>query len=408
MKPRWILLATTALLPLTAFTGCEKKAEETPKAATPQPTAAATPAPTATPASATPEATATPEASPTAAAKDESGLPDPVAVVNGSPITREDFLKTLNEVFSSMGMPASAIPPGQRDTIYYQFLQDMISDRLIQAAAANETVSPEDIDAEIKKIEQQVGGAENLQAELTKSGQSMDQFKKRLGEVLKQRKWMDAQLAGKETVTADAAKKFYDENREQLFAQPEQVRASHILILVPEGADDKTVAAKLKLAEAAAAKAKKGDFDAVAKELSEEPGAKERGGDLSFFSRGQMVPEFEEAAFTQKVGTISKPVRTQFGWHIIKVTDKKPARIVPFDEAKSEIEQYLKQQDKETAVKSLLDKLQSEAKIEINLPKPAEPADDQPMILPGGGAAPAPDAAPDAAAPAPAPAPAQP
>lgn len=397
MKPRWILLATTALLPLAAFTGCDKKTEEAPKPATPPPAAAATPAATPAPApSPVASAEATPAASPTAAASpaapDESGLPDPVAVVNGAPISRADFLKTLNEVFASMGMPATAIPAAQRDTIYYQFLQDMISDRLIQAASDKETVSPADVDAEIKKIEDQAGGAANLESELTKAGQTMDQFKERLSQVLKQRKWMDAQLAGKDTVAPDAAKKFYDENRDQLFAQPEQVRASHILILVPEGADDKTVAAKQKLAEAAAARVKKEDFETVAKELSEEPGANERGGDLSYFARGQMVPEFEEVAFAQKVGAVSKPVRTQFGWHVIKVTDKKAARTVPFDEAKPEIEQYLKQQDKETAVKGLLEKLQSEAKIEINLPKPKEPADDQPMVIPDGampGAAPA-------------------
>lgn len=393
MKPRWILLAATALLP---FTGCEKKAEAPVTKSTPE----ATPAPTAPPAAApaavaTPPAPAAPAApvvvvdpaapATPAATGEDASLPDPVAIVNGTPITRAEFLKSLNDVFASMGMPASAIPAGQRETIYRQFLDDLISDKLIQAAAANETVNEADVNAEIAKIEKEAGSPETFQTELAKSGQTLDQFKTRLGQVLKQRKWMDSQLAGKETVSADAAKKFYDENRDQLFVQPEQVRASHILFLTPEGADEKTVAAQKKAADAAAVRTKKEDFDVLAKELSEEPGAKDRGGDLNFFPRGQMVPEFEEAAFTQKVGSISKPVRTQFGWHIIKVTDKKTARTLPFDEVKKDIQQYLKDQEKEVAVKALLEKLQSEAKIQNNLPAPKEAPVDAQSLAPGAG-----------------------
>ena len=87
---------------------------------------------------------------------------------------------------------------------------------------------------------------------------------------------------------------------------------------------------KLKAAQGAEARAKKGeDFTALAKELSEEPGAKESGGDLGFFPKDRMVPEFAEVAFSEKVGEISDPVRTQFGWHVIKVTEKKPAGTLP-------------------------------------------------------------------------------
>jgi parvulin-like peptidyl-prolyl isomerase len=128
---------------------------------------------------------------------------------------------------------------------------------------------------------------------------------------------------------------------------------------------------KLKAAQGAEARAKKGeDFTTLAKELSEEPGAKESGGDLGFFPKDRMVPEFAEAAFNEKVGEVSNPVRTQFGWHVIKVTDKKPAGTLPYDEVKSQLMTYLKSKKQEEAAQEVLKSLRDSAKIENTLPPP--------------------------------------
>jgi len=110
------------------------------------------------------------------------------------------------------------------------------------------------------------------------------------------------------------------------------------------------------------------DFTKLAKELSEEPGASESGGDLGFFPKDRMVPEFAEAAFAQKVGDISKPVKTQFGWHVIKVTDRKEAGTVPFDQVKEQVVSYLKSTNQREAVEAVLNKLKESAKIETFLP----------------------------------------
>jgi len=194
--------------------------------------------------------------------------------------------------------------------------------------------------------------------------------------MLQQQKWMQNQLGDKGKVNEADVKKFYDENKKE-FEHPELVRASHILILVPEDADEKTVAEKKKLAEAALVRVteKKEDFAVVAKEVSEEPGAKQSAGDLNFFPKDRMVPEFANAAFAMKKGDVStEVVRTKFGWHIIKVTDRKEAGMMPFDEVKVQVTSYLEGSKRRDAVRGVIDGLRADAKVENNLPAAAKAA----------------------------------
>ncbi|MFY8217379.1 MAG: peptidylprolyl isomerase, partial [Chthoniobacterales bacterium] len=131
-------------------------------------------------------------------------------------------------------------------------------------------------------------------------------------------------------------------------------------------------------------RAKKGeDFTALAKELSEEPGADQSGGDLGFFTKDRMVPEFAEAAFTQEKDAIGGPVKTDFGFHVIKVTDKKDAGTMSFDEVKEQLIAFLKDGKRREAVRTVVDGLRSDSKIEINLPEPS-PAAAAPAPAPAG------------------------
>ncbi len=371
MKIRHLLVPVCAAFALSACDapkpaeeGSPAKPEATPQAS-PEAAAEASPADEATP--------------PVVVMEEEQAttpvdLPEVVAEINGKPITREEFQKTLNEVFGAMGLQPSMLPAEQQTLLYRQFIEDLITDRLIDQAAEKTEVTDAEVDAELAKIAQQYGSQERLVEELSATGQTIDDFKTRMKRLLRQRKWMDSQTPEAAAVTDAEVEKFYQENISE-FAQPEVVRASHILIRVDENADEATVAAKQKQAAELAAKAKAGeDFAALATEFSEDPTAKQNAGDLNFFPKDRMVPEFAEAAFSAEVGSISEPVRTQFGWHVIKVTDKKDAQTLPLEQVKADIAEYLKDSQQQKAVEAVIADLRSNADVKINLPDAPAPA----------------------------------
>jgi peptidyl-prolyl cis-trans isomerase D len=128
------------------------------------------------------------------------------------------------------------------------------------------------------------------------------------------------------------------EERQDEFDRPEEVRARHILVKVEEGApEEEAGAARARIEEIRERITEGADFADVALEVSEDPGSKERGGDLGFFARGRMVPAFEEVAFSLEPGVLSEPVRSAFGFHLIRVEEKRPARLVAYDEAQREV-----------------------------------------------------------------------
>ncbi len=131
-------------------------------------------------------------------------------------------------------------------------------------------------------------------------------------------------LINSASVTHEELEAYYNENKDT-FVSPKQVQASHILV------------SDVKLAGEIKGKISQGEaFESLAKEFSTCP-SKERGGDLGMFGEGQMVPEFEEAAFKMSIGEISEPIETQFGFHIIKVTDKKESGLLSFEEVRSNL-----------------------------------------------------------------------
>jgi peptidyl-prolyl cis-trans isomerase C len=164
---------------------------------------------------------------------------------------------------------------------------------------------------------------------------------------------------GKEALTDEAMHKVYDDAVKQIPAE-EEVRARHILIRVPAGDDKASKAAEDKI-KAVIVRLNKGeDFAKVAGELTEDPSGKANGGDLGFFTKEQMVPEFADVAFGLDKGKISAPVKTQFGWHVIKVEDKRQKPPPSFDEVKPQIEAFVSRK----AQAELVTKLRESAKVE--------------------------------------------
>src|SRR6476661_3717748 len=197
--------------------------------------------------------------------------------------------------------------------------------------------------------------------------ENSDDFKKRLA-FARSRLLMDSLLAteGKSATTDDAMKKVYEEAAKQI-AGEQEVHARHILVET----EDEAKAVKAELDKGA-------DFAELAKKKSKDPGASD-GGDLGFFTKDQMVPEFSTAAFALEPGKISDPVKSQFGWHIIKVEEKRNRKPPEFDQVKAQIETYVTRK----AQADYVGKLRESAKIERTDQAAATPA-------PAAGGAPAP------------------
>ncbi|WP_448950486.1 peptidylprolyl isomerase [Labrys neptuniae] len=287
---------------------------------------------------ATKPATPAPAAQPAPAA---AGTP--TISVDGQPVTQDD----LNAVEQEIGQNLSPqLSPAKR--------QDVIINAAINLRlAANE--------AEKQKVMDEAELAKKLA-------------------FYRQRILIDALVAkaAKEAVTDEAIKKAYDDQVKLIPAQDE-VHARHILVASED--DAKKVEARLKAGE---------DFAKVAKDVSKDPGSAEQGGDLGWFTKDRMVKEFADAAFGMKPGEVSQPVKSQFGYHVIKLEERRPKAPPALDTVKSQISDYLTQK----AQQELFTRLRAAAKIVQPPAVPAEPTDGG-MQLPGGddqGQAPAPAA----------------
>ncbi len=206
------------------------------------------------------------------------------------------------------------------------------------------------------------------EAEKKKLGDTAD-FKKRLT-FARNKLLMQTILtsAGKEALTDAAMKKVYEDAIKEM-GQEQEVRARHILVRAAAGDEKASKDAEGKI-KAVIVRLKKGeDFEKVAAEVTEDPSGKANGGDLGYFTKEQMVPEFADAAFKMDKGQISEPVKTQFGWHVIKVEDKRSKEPPKFDEVKGQIQQYVVRK----AQADLVTGLRTAAKIE-KMYKTEEPA----------------------------------
>ncbi|MGB7256770.1 MAG: peptidylprolyl isomerase [Pseudolabrys sp.] len=205
-------------------------------------------------------------------------------------------------------------------------------------------------------------------AEAKKIGDT-DTFKRRLA-LARNKLLMETllQSVGKEALTDEAMHKVYDDAVKQMTPEPE-VHARHILFRAPAGDEKASKEAEDKV-KAVIVRLKKGeDFAKVATELTEDPSGKANGGDLGYFTKEQMVPEFADVAFKLDKGQISDPVKTQFGWHVIKVEDKRQKPMPKFEDVKSQIETYVTRK----AQADLVTKLRAEGKVE-RMDKPADAA----------------------------------
>ncbi|WP_432667708.1 peptidylprolyl isomerase [Wukongibacter baidiensis] len=225
-------------------------------------------------------------------------------------------------------------------------LEALITEKIVELEAKKENIeiTEEDIGKEMKKIIDYYGNEDAFNQVLENAGYTNDDVIKNIKTSIEIEKLLVPSL----NITEDEMKQYFNDNKAS-FATQEQVKTSHILVDSEEKAGE--VKNKLLAGE---------DFSKLAKEYSLDPGSKENGGDLGYVVRGQMVPEFEDAVFTLEVGKISDPVKTQYGYHIIKVEEIKEAKEANYDESKEEIKETLIEQLMPTAYDEWLQKKREE------------------------------------------------
>jgi peptidyl-prolyl cis-trans isomerase C len=336
----------------------------------------------------------------------EPNLPKPapapenneVAVtVNGSVITEGQLDARIMPRLARLGSKLTpAMAEQYKSRMRGQMLEAMILERLLdeQVKKVGITVSDTDVNNKITEILAQQGmSIDAFKAMLQAQGQDYEQVKREIGKTVGYEKLLDSQLGSKDINDAEALA-FYEQSKED-YNTPEQVQASHILVVPDHNNPDANQAkaqAKEK-AEKLLQQLKAGaDFATLAKENSDCP-SKARGGDLGMFTRGQMVQPFEDAAFALKPGELSNVVETQFGYHIIKVALHKPGEMAPFEKVKPQIVKMLLDQKRATFFRTYKDKLMTEASIVY--PPGKEPAPTtMPVMRPSGEPAAAPKPAP--------------
>ncbi len=312
--------------------------------------------------------------------------------INDKAITQAQYDELMDKAIAHSPFGKMGDLKGNKDGFLYLMMEQNVVNQLIIQEFLNQEadergikVSNKEVDEELKKVIDQMGGSEQLMDVLKQNGISVRDFKNDLKNQLKMQKL--ANSVGKIEVTDKECEDFYKKNPDK-FQNPEKVRASHILISANEyqiGEELKSkskkeipqeelvkqvnakVAEKKELAEKLTKelKADKTKFAQYAKKYSEDPGSAKQGGDLGFFAKDQMVPEFANVAFTNKPDTVSDVVKTTYGFHIILVQDRRAAGVTPYEKAKEAIRNNLTSQKQIKVLDELTEAAKKKSKIEF-------------------------------------------
>ncbi len=291
-------------------------------------------------------------------------LPAVLARVNGEAIEKWEFDNAVKRVEARAGGP---VPQEKRDQVLRSVLDQLVAYHLLaqESRARKLEVSEADVEAQMGQARQSFPTEDAFTQGLAAQGITVDQLRQQARTGLQVQKVIEAEVASKISVPDAEVSAFYQQNLDK-FKQGDSVHASHILIGVPQGATPAQKAQARTKAQAALKQVRGGaDFAVVARAQSQDPGSAPNGGDLGFFPQGQMTPTFEEAAFTLKPGTVSGVVETPFGFHIIKVHERRAARTAPLAEVGGQIKEFLEQGQRETKLEQFVEQVKTKSKVEI-------------------------------------------
>jgi peptidyl-prolyl cis-trans isomerase C len=303
-----------------------------------------------------------------ALAADKKPSGEKVAVVNGVVITRAQYDKELNVQRQRVSRQGRQISDDQMAEMKTETLEGLIEREVLyqESQKAGIKITDQKVNDQVASIKKRFPSEEEFNKALSKMNLAEDEIRVQILRGLAIRELIDQKVASKVVITDEETRAYYDGNS-QLFQQPEQVKASHILIKVEPTADDaKKAEARKKIVEVQQKLKDGGDFAALAKEYSQGPSGS-RGGDLGYFKRGQMVKPFDDAAFSMKTNEVSDLVESHFGYHIIKIYGKKPEQILAYADVKDKIAQRLKQEKVEKDATLYVENLKKGAKVKKSL-----------------------------------------
>ncbi|MBW1997433.1 MAG: peptidylprolyl isomerase [Deltaproteobacteria bacterium] len=291
-----------------------------------------------------------------------------VAVVNDAVIGVDEFNREMGIFREKYGDSIKFLKESEMRALKKKIIEGIIDRELLFQESQRAGIRIEDkaVEEQLAKIKKRYPSEEVFKGVLKRVNLTEEEvgFQIRKGLSIQR---LISERFDKIVVSEEEARAFFDKNP-QMFKEPEKVRASHILVKVGPGMDEAKKAEARKKIEKARERLSKGeDFAQVAREVSEGP-SRTKGGDLGYFKRGQMVKPFEDASFAMKPGEVSGIVETRFGFHIIKVTERKPEKIVSFEEVKEKLREYLKSRKVQKGVDQLVASLKEKAKIERFIP----------------------------------------
>jgi peptidyl-prolyl cis-trans isomerase C len=292
-----------------------------------------------------------------------------VAKGKGVEVSRGQLDDEVIRIKSQAAARNQSIPPEQMAMLDRQVLDQIIQVQLLDSKAtpADKAAGKALAEKRYDEAKTRLGSEDALNRQLKVMGTTSEEVIKRWTEAATAESVLKREL--KVNITDEDAKKYYDDNPAR-FEEPEQVRASHILLMTVDPKTNAELtedqkAAKRKQMEGLLKRARAGeDFAKLAKEYSEDPGSKDKGGEYTF-ARGRMVPEFEAAAFSLATNQVSDIITTRYGYHIIKLYEKIPARKVEFAKADSDIKDGLTQQAVQKQYPDYIAKLKKDAGVEI-------------------------------------------
>ena len=251
-------------------------------------------------------------------------------------------------------------------SLRHEVLDRLIDDELIlqQAAELKLTITSEQIDASIEEIKKQNNiDDDQLRDALRGQGMSMAAYRSDLKRQLLRFRVLNIAVGSRVNVSDEEVKAYYE--RHMKGAANTQVRASHIFIAIPDGADLATASEKEAQAKKILQRAKTEDFAKLAREVSDDAATRAEGGDLGYFGRDMLPKPIEELVFAMQPGEVRGPVRADRGFHVIKLVDRKTKDAKPLDDVKDDIRMQLRQKDMERQTKIYLTELRKKTLVDI-------------------------------------------